>query len=278
MPPVSARIDCVRLNHLNVVLKDFDASVEYLKKYYGAEFLLDIPQREWHAGLVTFGDVIFEIFCPHGFLLNARHGPHYLGLEYQADMKVVREVIAANGIGIVRDIGLAVHTDPADCHGIAFEFYDGSFHERTWELLGRRMLPPSHWLLEHPLGLTGLKHCSVAVRSLDAAGEFFERLFNVRRLYERARPLTASRARAYRLGDSVIELAAATGPGVLQSHLERCGEGLRSTVFTVRDLEQAKQYFQRLGIKTTTGDDEGSIAIPAAENLGIAFEFAAADA
>jgi hypothetical protein len=122
-----ARIDCVRLNHLNVVLKDFAASVGHLTQYYGAEFLLDIPQSEWHAGLITFGDVIFEIFCPHGFLLNARYGPHYIGLEYQADMTVVREVLARNNIGIVRDIGLALHTDPVDCHGIAFEFYDGSF-------------------------------------------------------------------------------------------------------------------------------------------------------
>ena len=73
----------------------------------------------------------------HAFLLNARYGPHYLGLELQADMDAVREVIAARGIGIARDIGFAVHTHPADTLGVSFEFYDGEFHQRECTANGR---------------------------------------------------------------------------------------------------------------------------------------------
>lgn len=271
---MTVRIDCVRLNHFNIVLKAFAPSIEHFKHYYDAEFLLDIPQPEWHAGLITFGDVIFEIFCPHEFLLNSRYGPHFIGLEYQADMKVVRAALEACGIGIVRDIGQALHTDPFDCHGIAFEFYDGSFHERTWDALGRKMLPPDYWRDTHPLGLTGLKRCSVAVRSLDQASEFFERLFRVTKLYDTQRePLTA-RARGYQLADSVIELAEPTGTGVLQTYIDRHGEGIRSTVFAVKDLGQAKQYFQRRGMSLVTGDAQQSFGIRTESNLGIAFEFA----
>jgi len=271
---MTARIDCVRLNHFNVVLRNFDASIEHFRQCYGAEFLVDIPQREWHAGLVTFGDVIFEIFCPHEFLLNSRYGPHFIGLEYQADMKVVRAALEASGIGIVRDIGPALHTDPSACHGIAFEFYDGSFHERTWDLLGRKMLPPDYWRNTHPLGLTGLKRCSIAVRSLDQAGEFFERLFKVTKLYDSHRESLTARARGYQLADSVIELVAPTAPGALQTYIDRSGEGIRSTVFAVRDIEQAKRYFLERGLAPVAGDEERAFGIPVNRNLGIAFEFA----
>ena len=85
----------VRVNHLNVVLEDFDESIARWDDVYGAEFLSDIPQQEWHAALIGIGRCIFELFVPSSFLLNARYGPHFLGIEYQADMTVVREVLKA---------------------------------------------------------------------------------------------------------------------------------------------------------------------------------------
>lgn len=121
---------------MNVVLRDFDESVAHLKRVFGAEFMVDIPQKELHAFLFELGRVIFEGFVPHEWLPNARYGPHYVGLEYQADMDEVRAAVSERGIGLVRDIGLALHTDPADCFGVSFEFYDGEFHERDMTELG----------------------------------------------------------------------------------------------------------------------------------------------
>jgi hypothetical protein len=51
-----------RVNHMNVVLEDFDASVAHWQELYGAEFALDIPQREWRACLMGMGGALFEFF------------------------------------------------------------------------------------------------------------------------------------------------------------------------------------------------------------------------
>src|SRR5258706_5024648 len=135
----------VRVNHMNAVLQDFDASVDHLGKKFGAEFMADMPQKEFHAGLVEMGQVIFELFVPHDFLVSVRYGPHYLGLEWQADMDDVRAAVADHGVRIVRDIGLALHTHPADCFGVSHEFYGDYFHDRDWPLLGGTLKPVGYW-------------------------------------------------------------------------------------------------------------------------------------
>ena len=45
----------VRVNHLNVVLEDFDASIAHVRNVYGAQFMVDMPQTEMHAGLFEIG-------------------------------------------------------------------------------------------------------------------------------------------------------------------------------------------------------------------------------
>src|SRR5579871_2969374 len=147
-------IQPVRLNHMNLVLEDYVASVAHLQAVYGAELMVEFPQKEWQACLVDLGRGIMELFVPYDFLVSARYGPHHVGVEYQADIETVRAAIAERGIRVIRDIGLAMHTHPADCFGIAFEFYGGSFHEREWDLLGGRMKPASYWRDAHPLGIT----------------------------------------------------------------------------------------------------------------------------
>ena len=44
-------------------------------------------------------------------------------------MAAVRETLAARGIRIARDLDVAVHAHPADCHGVSLEFFDDSFHD-----------------------------------------------------------------------------------------------------------------------------------------------------
>jgi catechol 2,3-dioxygenase-like lactoylglutathione lyase family enzyme len=266
----------VRVNHMNVVVEDFDASVAHLRELYGAEFMADMPQKEWHACLMNLGGVLFELFAPHVFLLNARYGPHYLGLEYQADLEEVREAIAQRGIRIARDIGLAVHTHPADTLGVAFEFYDGSFHEREWPALGGgRIRPAAFWRDEHPLGLTGLQGCTLAVDDLEAASAFLEGFLSAEKVSEADRPRIAARARGLRVADGVVELLAPTGEGPIAQHLRRYGPGVRSTVFGVRDLAQARRWFEGRGLPPEAGDAPDSFAAPFAADLGVIFEFRA---
>ena len=267
-------IVCTRVNHMNVVCENFDAGVAHLHEIYGAEFMADMPQREWHAGLVEMGRVIFELFVPHDFLLNARYGPHYVGVEYQADMDDVRAAIGAHGIRIARDIGLALHTHPGDCFGIAFEFYGGYFHDRDWPLLGGKIKSASYWQDEHPLGLTGLKGYTVAVRDIEAARAFFQSFLGGDVVYEARRPALAARAVGLQIADAIVELVTPVADGALAAHLERYGEGIRSTLFGVRSIEQAHQYLSKRSIATIEGGAPGSIAVPAEANLGVIFEFA----
>jgi hypothetical protein len=268
------RIHPVRVNHMNVVLEDYDASVAHFRDLYGAEHLMDLRKPDVYAGIINIGDVLFELFVPPVYLLNARYGPHYVGVEYQANMTDVRRVLADRGIRIVRDADVALHTHPADCHGIAFEFIDMAFHDYEWPLVGGRMKPPAYWRNEHPLGLAGLKGYTVAVADLDAARAFMETFLNAKVVYDALRPHIAAHAIGLKAGDAVIELLTPTGGGALQRHVSRHGEGIRSTIFAVRDLAQARGYFAARNIPVVDGAAPNSFAVPAEANFGLIFEFA----
>jgi hypothetical protein len=262
----------VRLNHMNAVVQDFDQSVRHFKEKYDAEFLSDIPQKEMHACLIEMGRVLFELFVPHAYLLNARYGPHYLGVEYQANMAEVRQAIAERGIRIVRDIGLALHTHPADGFGVSYEFYDGCFHDRDWPTLGGKMQSAEYWRA-HPLGLTGLNGYTHAVNDIEAASAFLQSFLGGTLIYEAERPEIAAHAIGLQVSDAIIELLTPTADGELAHHLYRYGDGIRSTVFGVTNIDQVRHYFAERDLPTICGDVPSALAVPAEANLGLVFEF-----
>ena len=263
------------LNHMNLVLREVDASVEHFRRCFDAEFMSDIPNPETHACLIEIGRVIFEIFTPNAWLLNARYGPHHLGVEYKANIEQVRMAVAERGIGIVRDIGLALHTDPADTLGVSFEFYDGDFHWREWDALGGRQIHSAeYWRDEHPLGLTGLKCYTLAVHDLSAARAFLESFLSAEPVYEAPRRAIAAQAVGLRVADRAIELLTPSGPGPLQDHLHRHGQGIRSTVFGTKEIEAVRRFLADRRVETAPGSFEASLTVPAAANLGVMFEFA----
>lgn len=263
-----------RVNHMNVVYEDFDAAVAHWKRLFDAEFMVDMPQAEWHACLMAFGDVIFEFFVPGQFLLNAKYGPHYVGLEYETDMDEVRAAIAGRNIRTVRDIGVALHTDPRDTFGVAFEFYDGSFHDRPWdELGGKTIRRRDYWENEHPLGLTGLVGYSLVVAEIDAAAAFMQGFLGGRIVYREDRPTAGARAIGLEIADDIVELLTPTGPGAIADFHYRHGDGIRATRFGARDLDRTQAFLASRGAALVRGDVEGSLALPAEANLGVMFEF-----
>ena len=262
------------LNHMNLVLEEFQPSIDHFRRCYDAEFMVDIPNPETQAGLFEIGRTIFEIFVPRAWLLTARYGPHYIGVEYRANIEEVRAAIAERGIRIVRDIGLALHTHPEDTLGVAFEFYDGDFHWREWDELGGRPIHPAEYWRDHPLGITGLKCYTLAVEDLAPASAFLQDFLSAEVLYEAERPALAARAVGLKVADGVIELQAPEGPGELQRYLYRYGEGIRSTVFQVRDIAAAGRFLAERGVETVPGAMEASLTVPASVNLGVIFEFA----
>lgn len=267
-------ITCLHLNHLNIVVEGFEASVERFGELLGARFVADIPQDEWHAGLITVGNVLFELFSPREFLVAARYGPHYVGVEYQVpDVDAARRVVQDNGIRIVRDIGIAFHTHPADTFGVAFELFHKNFHAQENPTWFEPFRPIEYWRDEHPLGCTGLKRYSVAVADIDAAVAFFQDFFGATVQYEAGRPAANARAVGLTLAESTVEILTPIGPGAVQQHLGRYGDGMRSTVFAVQDLDRARRYFTERGIAPLPGDADDAFALGADDARGVIFEF-----
>jgi hypothetical protein len=259
---------------MNLVVEDFDASVAHFGELFGAELMADMPQPQFHACLIDIGQVIFELFVPHAFLLNARYGAHHLGVEYQADMDAVRAAVEAHGLRVVRDIGLALHTHPEDCFGVSFEFYGGYFHDRDWDLLGGKMKPATYWHDTHPLGLAGLKGYSMAVHDIDAASRFLQSFLSAEPVYEADRPELGARAIGLQVADAAVEVMTPTGEGAVQAYLARYGQGIYATRFAVRDIAQARDYFAVRRVALAPGSAPDSIAVPAWANRGVIFEFA----
>ena len=75
------------------------------------------------------------------------------------------------------------------------------------------------------------------------------------------------------VSDDVVELITPTGDGPIERHLRRYGDGIRSTNFGCRDIEQLRRYFDERGVPLVAGDAPGSLAVPAEVNLGAIFQF-----
>jgi catechol 2,3-dioxygenase-like lactoylglutathione lyase family enzyme len=269
-------LDCLHMNHINAMVEDYERGVEHLLDLYGAQFNLDLPGAHWHACLITIGGVMFEVFAPSEYLLHARFGPHYVGIEYQVpDADEARAEVLARGMRVIRELGVAIHVHPAEAFGVAWEFFGRSFHDDPPPVEYVEPLKPSGYWSEHPIGYTGLKRYSVAVADLEAATEFFEGFLGATRIYEEARPAVVAKAAGFTLGDTVAELISPIGPGAIERHLARYGDGIRSTVFAVRDVDQASRYFAERGVTLHPGDAPDTLAISAKDNLGLLFEFSA---
>jgi catechol 2,3-dioxygenase-like lactoylglutathione lyase family enzyme len=188
-------------------------------------------------------------------------------------MDEVRAVIADQGLGIVRDIGPALHTDPRDCFGVSYEFYDGTFHDLDWPLLGGTIKSAEYWRDEHPLGLTGLWGHTHAVADLDAATAFLTGFLGGEPTHDEKRIAIGGQAQVLRVADAFIELVTPDGDGPLREHLYRHGQGIASTVFGVRDIDQARRYFTERGVALFPGTADERFALDAAANCGLIFEF-----
>jgi hypothetical protein len=265
---------------MNLVLRDFDETVRHFRDAYAAEFVADIPKAECHACLMATGGVLFELFHPSVWLFNARYGPHFVGVEYQADMEVVSRAVAERQMRIVRESryerdlagnpGYALHTHPADGFGVSYEFYHDDFHQWVWPDLGSRVTPAD---ASHPLGVTGQKGYTHAVHDIEGASAFLQSFLGAEPVYEAERRAIGARAVGLRIADVVVELLTPTGEGELARHLHRYGDGVHSIVFGVSDIDRTKASLAERGLATVAGGAPGVLAVPAQANLGVIFEF-----
>jgi catechol 2,3-dioxygenase-like lactoylglutathione lyase family enzyme len=271
---MSKTLACLHMNHINALVEDYELAVGHLGDLYGAQFNLDLPGDHWHACLITIGGVMFEVFAPSEYLLNARFGPHYVGIEYQVpDAAEARAEVLARGMRVIRELGVAIHVHPAEAFGVAWEFFGGNFHDDPPPVNYVEPLKPADYWRAHPLGYTGLKRYSVAVADLESATEFFTDFLGATPIYQEGRPAVAAQAAGFALDDTVVELINPIGPGPIERYLARYGDGIRSTVFGVSDLEQARRYFAERGVMLHPGDAPDTLAVAPEDNLGLLFEF-----
>jgi hypothetical protein len=134
------------------------------------------------------------------------------------------------------------------------------------------MQSPTFWRDEHPLGITGLHGCTIAVTDLTAVADF-RALLEHEVLHESRRPGVAGIAVGLRVGGAALELVAPDGDGPLQRHLVEHGEGIRSTVFDVLDLDRVRRRFGELGIDLVPGTLPDSLMIPPEHHLDVLVEF-----
>jgi catechol 2,3-dioxygenase-like lactoylglutathione lyase family enzyme len=270
-------LECQHMNHLNAVVEHFDESVEHFTGLMGAQFNFDMPGEHWHAYLMTIAGTMFQIFVPHQYILHARMGPYYVGIEYKIpDVGAARDQLPERGMRVVRELDEAFHVHPDEAFGVSWEFYSRSFQDPSEAPIP---YPEPIWPAErfraHPIGYTGLKRYSVAVGDLEAATTFVEGFLGGELLYREDRPAVNATGVGFTLGDTVLELLSPLGTGAIESFLARYGDGIRSTVFAVADLEQTRSYFAAHGIELHQGDGPDTLALAPSDNMGLLFEFSA---
>lgn len=263
------------MNHINALVEDFDAMVERYTDLYGAQFNMDMPGEHWHACLMTIGGVMFQFMAPHQYILNARMGPHYFGIEYVVpDVEEARQEVSARGLRIVRELGPAFHMHPEGALGVAWEFFNLSFQDRENPPVP---YPEPIWsdttFAEQPMGWLGLQRFSMVVGNLQEATEFCTSFLGTSVLYEEDRPAVGATAKGFQLGDTTLELLCATGPGEINDFHARYGDGIRSTVFKVNDVGAATAHLTSKGVSLRDGDAPGVVAIAPEDNEGLIFEF-----
>ncbi len=265
-------VHCRKTSHTNIVIENLEQCVRHFEAVFGGSFMLDLPGEDWHACLVEVGGLVIELFQPRNFLLHGRIGPHYLGIEYEASLDEARAAAAGHGLGITRDIGLAIHTDPRDGFGVDYEFFDGTFYGPEAAHVKTRTLPAEHWAA-HPLGYRGLAGYTHAVHDIDAAARFLQGFLGAEPVYEVRREALGARAMGLRIADATCELLSPVGEGALLREMMGTGQGIRSTVYAVADVEQARAWLQQNSLRVIDGTAPGSIAVDPRDNMGILFEF-----
>jgi hypothetical protein len=262
------------MNHINAIVDGYADSVQHFRDRLGMDLPHEIPDSGdgTEACLMVLGGTMFEFFAPkergekgQGRLLD-KFGDHYIGVEYQvSDLAEARKLVAEKDIRIINDLGAAFFTYPGATFGIAWEIYDGNF--------AHYHKPADYWLNEHPMGLQGCDHITVAVNDAEAATNRLLELSSATRVGKVAHKNAASEGNRLHVGNIDWEIVQPTGNGPVADYLAQYGERIRSTVFKASDLSKAESYLKAQGFDAVPGDADGTIGIPPAQNKNLLFEF-----
>ena len=105
-----------------------------------------------------------------------------------------------------------------------------------------------------------IDHIHIAVKDLDKAVAFFEKLFGIKFHHEIVLPEWGMKSRLAALGAVGIELIQPTSPdSIFAKFIERQGEGVQAVSLKVPDLEEAKSEMKAQGIRLVSTVNLGRI-------------------
>jgi catechol 2,3-dioxygenase-like lactoylglutathione lyase family enzyme len=144
-----------------------------------------------------------------------------------------------------------------------------------------RYLPgwdPTWWARNHPLGLIGLSHISLAVSDLEKAKSIYVGALGGTDLGEIHSDLAQTFGTLVSVGDdTLVELAVpAERDSLAGRDLERNGDIMHATTWRVVDLDQAADYLKTKGIQVLDRDQSTLIADPES-TFGAVFRFTTLD-
>jgi catechol 2,3-dioxygenase-like lactoylglutathione lyase family enzyme len=211
-----------------------------------------------------------------------RHGSHFNNVAFWArDCRGLALGLLERGVRVaVRGGGFSeelpdgefdyVITHPKDTHGLVLEFLeDQEIHDprdRPW-------WDDGFWRDRHPLGITGLSHCTVVVDALEEAATVFTQALGCEQVRDVDDAEHDARREFYAIGNTVVELAAPTNDrSTMARHLAEHGPILYSFTFTVRDLESVERHARANGLDLTARSD-GTLELDPTQTFGSIYAF-----
>ena len=228
---------------------------------YEAQFL-EFEDSHNGANLMggTFSLETLSPVDPNGTAPSARflkrHGSHFINIAFWVEnTRSLAQHLLDKGVRVALPGGKHVTElpdeqftffvpHPKDAYGTLFEFIEErpTFHDprrASW-------WSPTYWSEQHPLGVEGLSHSTVAVADLDGASRFYEDYLGCKLVHEEEYKAKGSVSRYYAIADSIIELAHPVDPSSdIAKHMAEHGPIVYAFTFKVKDLASAKEHAKR---------------------------------
>jgi catechol 2,3-dioxygenase-like lactoylglutathione lyase family enzyme len=275
-----APLQIIRVNHLNHLTTDWDATLAHYEDLLGGRYLMQIGGNPFTDGfLIDVGGEIIEVLLPkildkaEGRQLT-KLGPHYSSIELHVpDLAEAREAVTSRGIRLLLESHSDFLTVGSDTEGVILQCYDGDWHcdPPPAHFTGAKRAP-EWWRDVHPIGYTGLRQVSFATDDLERSRGFWLELCAGQELYREARPAANAEAIGIDIGIPV-ELISPVGEGTVSRFVDHFGAKIRAITYGVADLGRTESYFASKGVTLAPGDIAESLMLTAEDNRGAIIQF-----
>jgi catechol 2,3-dioxygenase-like lactoylglutathione lyase family enzyme len=271
-------LDLVRLNHINSVVRNFDAGNAFYTGVFGADKYWEGYDEgaERDASLLVIGSTPIELFSPRteasqlGQSLS-RYGEGFHSFELQVtDLAEAHEIFERAGVRFTTDRPDSFFmTHPKDGFGLLFEICAIDMNGDPRLVEGFSDQP---WR-DGPLGLDRMNCLQIVTDDVEAASKFYAGITGGPTIYDTTRP-GLGRAVGVWAADFIMEFAQPDDDdSVWAAHLRRPGPRMRAINFKVTSLDAARAHLESHGLRVLPGDTDADILLDPADNFGVRYQF-----